>query len=133
YNAEQNYRPWLLLGWVTAEPILATSPRARPLVVVQKVIFKPLVPRLSVKEDFLVLTSPATGAELQGIKCPVAISRHPIMDDIQCLLGCNRKNFRQTYWIDDNRNTASTVIALSQGIALPGDCRLQDSGYVNRE
>ncbi|KAG8320223.1 hypothetical protein J6590_073366, partial [Homalodisca vitripennis] len=36
---------------------LASSPPARPLVVVE-VTFKPLVPRLSVREGFLALTSP---------------------------------------------------------------------------
>ncbi|KAG8266685.1 hypothetical protein J6590_066253 [Homalodisca vitripennis] len=54
-------RAWLLLGWVTAgDPVLASSQPAQPFIGGgSEVTFKPLVPRLSFKEGFLALTSPA--------------------------------------------------------------------------
>ncbi|KAG8275942.1 hypothetical protein J6590_075144 [Homalodisca vitripennis] len=50
---------WLLLGWVTAERSCPCKQPACPAVGGGSgVTFKPFVPRLSVIEDFLVLTSP---------------------------------------------------------------------------
>ncbi|KAG8323289.1 hypothetical protein J6590_006294 [Homalodisca vitripennis] len=53
------YNAWLLLGWVTAE---RSCPCKQPVCPAigggSEVTFKPLVPRLSVREGFLALTSP---------------------------------------------------------------------------
>ncbi|KAG8292057.1 hypothetical protein J6590_047959 [Homalodisca vitripennis] len=58
-NQIKQRRAWLLLGQVTAE---RSCPCKRPACPVigggPEVTFKPLVPRLSVREGFLALTSP---------------------------------------------------------------------------
>ncbi|KAG8296486.1 hypothetical protein J6590_056045 [Homalodisca vitripennis] len=52
-------RAWLLLGWVTAERSCPCKQAACPAVGLgSEVTFKPLVPRLSVREGFLALISP---------------------------------------------------------------------------
>ncbi|KAG8329288.1 hypothetical protein J6590_089990 [Homalodisca vitripennis] len=57
------FRAWLLLGWVTAE---RSCPCKQPACLTiggdSEVTFKPLVPRLSVIEGFLALTSPVVSA-----------------------------------------------------------------------
>ncbi|KAG8284102.1 hypothetical protein J6590_003794 [Homalodisca vitripennis] len=52
-------RAWLLLGWVTAErPCPCKQPACPAIGGGSEITFKPLAPRLSVREGFLALTSP---------------------------------------------------------------------------
>ncbi|KAG8326548.1 hypothetical protein J6590_038426 [Homalodisca vitripennis] len=58
-NRIKQRRAWLLLGWVTAERCRPCKLPASPAVGGRsEVTFKPLAPRLSVRESFLALTSP---------------------------------------------------------------------------
>ncbi|KAG8284996.1 hypothetical protein J6590_090453 [Homalodisca vitripennis] len=51
---------WLLLGWVTAERSCPCKQSACPVIGGgSEVTFKPLEPRLSVREGFLALNSPS--------------------------------------------------------------------------
>ncbi|KAG8275414.1 hypothetical protein J6590_086536 [Homalodisca vitripennis] len=57
-NRIKQRRAWLLLGWVTTERSCPCKQPACPDIVGgSEVTLKPLVPRLSVREGFLVLTS----------------------------------------------------------------------------
>ncbi|KAG8282636.1 hypothetical protein J6590_031886 [Homalodisca vitripennis] len=65
-NQIKQRRAWLLLGWVAAERSCPCKQPACPAVGGgSEVSFKPLVPRLSVRKDFLALTSPG---EIRGKK-----------------------------------------------------------------
>ncbi|KAG8294453.1 hypothetical protein J6590_102613 [Homalodisca vitripennis] len=58
-NRIKQRRAWLLLGWVIAERSYPCKQPACPAIGAGlEVTFKPLVPRLSVREGFLSLTSP---------------------------------------------------------------------------
>ncbi|KAG8277865.1 hypothetical protein J6590_033396 [Homalodisca vitripennis] len=58
-NQIKQHRAWLLLGWVTAERSCPCKQPPCPAIGGgSEVTFKPLVPRLSVSEGFLALTSP---------------------------------------------------------------------------
>ncbi|KAG8284034.1 hypothetical protein J6590_003726, partial [Homalodisca vitripennis] len=58
-NRIKQRRAWLLLGWVTAERSCPCKQPACPAIGGgSEVTFKPLVPRLSVREGFVALTSP---------------------------------------------------------------------------
>ncbi|KAG8254998.1 hypothetical protein J6590_103124, partial [Homalodisca vitripennis] len=58
-NQIKQRRAWLLLGQVTAERSCPCKRPACPAIGGgSEVTFKPLVPRLSVREGFLALTSP---------------------------------------------------------------------------
>ncbi|KAG8306239.1 hypothetical protein J6590_051583 [Homalodisca vitripennis] len=57
-NRIKQRRAWLLLGWVTAKRSCPSKQPACPAIGGLEVTFKPLVPRLSVREGFLALTSP---------------------------------------------------------------------------
>ncbi|KAG8275830.1 hypothetical protein J6590_078170, partial [Homalodisca vitripennis] len=58
-NQIKQRRAWLLLGWLTAERSCPCKRPACPAIGGgSEVTFKPLVPRLSVREGFLALTSP---------------------------------------------------------------------------
>ncbi|KAG8269873.1 hypothetical protein J6590_097942, partial [Homalodisca vitripennis] len=58
-NQIKQRRAWLLLAWVTAERSCTCKQPAFPAIGGgSEVTFKPLVPRLSVREGFLALPSP---------------------------------------------------------------------------
>ncbi|KAG8319657.1 hypothetical protein J6590_086872 [Homalodisca vitripennis] len=58
-NRMKHRRAWLLLEWVTAERSCpCKQPACQTIGGGSEVTFKPLVPRLSVREGFLALTSP---------------------------------------------------------------------------
>ncbi|KAG8270428.1 hypothetical protein J6590_085222 [Homalodisca vitripennis] len=64
-NQVKQRRAWLLLGQVTAERSCPCKRPACPAIGGgSEVTFKPLVPRLSVREGFLALTSPAVKSGL---------------------------------------------------------------------
>ncbi|KAG8266625.1 hypothetical protein J6590_067691 [Homalodisca vitripennis] len=64
-NQIKQRRAWLLLGQVTAERSCPCKRPACPAIGGgSEVTFKPLVPRLSVREGFLALTSPGSKAAL---------------------------------------------------------------------
>ncbi|KAG8316513.1 hypothetical protein J6590_049639 [Homalodisca vitripennis] len=63
-------RAWLLLGWVAAERSCPCKQPACPAIGDgSEVTFKPLVPRLSVREDFLTITSPGKMRQYFTIVC----------------------------------------------------------------
>ncbi|KAG8283778.1 hypothetical protein J6590_011149 [Homalodisca vitripennis] len=92
-NQIKQRRAWLLLGWATAERSCPCKQPACPAIGGgSEVTFKPLVPRLSVREGFLALTSPESHAVLHpnALKkqaCGVAESRIPTQ------LGLLRRTF----------------------------------------
>ncbi|KAG8253690.1 hypothetical protein J6590_093190 [Homalodisca vitripennis] len=67
---------WLLLGWVTAGRFCpCKQPACSAIGGGSEVTYKPLVPRLSVREGFLALTSPGKGGGIGHSKSVIRNTR----------------------------------------------------------
>ncbi|KAG8251694.1 hypothetical protein J6590_074272 [Homalodisca vitripennis] len=115
-NQIKQRRAWLLLGQVTAERSCPCKRPACPAIGGgSEVTFKPLVPRLSVREGFLALTSP--DRETNGLK--VTSEPPPMAGQVGCLKGQDRSAAthlsssharRCLFWLScDNRCTRYTA------------------------